>query len=167
MPEISRRLPQIAIYPGSFDPLTYGHLNIIHRGVELFPRLIVAVAENTSKKPMFSTAERVEMIGRCVGTMEGVEVDTFSGLLVEYARAKNARVILRGIRSFQDYEYEFQMALTNKFLYPELETVFLVTDGAYAHLSSTLIREIVLMGGSVRGMVPDPIAGWLEGKRKG
>jgi pantetheine-phosphate adenylyltransferase len=155
-------VPEVAIYPGSFDPLTYGHLNIIQRGVELFSKLIVAVAENTSKKPMFLPSERVEMIRRCVGERPEIEVDSFSGLLVEYARKRNARVILRGIRSFQDYEYEFQMALTNKFLCPELETVFLVTDGAYAHLSSTLIREIVLMGGSVRGMVPDPIAEWLE-----
>lgn len=158
--------PQIAIYPGSFDPLTFGHLNIIQRGVRLFPRLVVAVAENTSKKPMFTVEERVAMIRECIATYPHVEVDHFSGLLVEYAKRMNARVILRGIRSFQDYEYEFQMALTNKFLYGELETVFLVTDGAYAHLSSTLIREIVLMGGSVEGMVPEPIARWLKQKAR-
>lgn len=155
-------MSEIAIYPGSFDPLTYGHMNIIQRGIQLFPRLIVAVAENTSKKPMFTVAERVQMIKDCIGRHKGIVVESFSGLLVEYAKKKGARVILRGIRSFQDYEYEFQMALTNKFLYPELETVFLVTDGAYAHLSSTLIREIVLMGGSVKGMVPDNIASWLK-----
>lgn len=153
---------EVAIYPGSFDPLTYGHLNIIERGVRLFSRLIVAVAVNTSKKGIFTLEERVEMIREATQGYPQVEVDSFSGLLVHYCKKKGARVILRGLRSFQDYEYEFQMALTNKFLYPDVETVFLVTENVYSHLSSTLIKEIALMGGSVEGMVPPPVVKRLK-----
>lgn len=146
-----------AIYAGSFDPLTYGHLNIIERGSRLFSRLDVAVANNTSKKNVFSPPERREMVADAVRDLDNVRVDLFDGLLVEYARKVGARVLLRGLRSVKDYEYEFQMALTNRQMNGDIDTVFLVTEGKYAHIASSLVREIVTMGGSVEGMVPPHI----------
>ncbi len=157
-------MERIAIYPGSFDPLTYGHLNIIERGRLLFDKLIVAVAHNTAKKTFFEFEERVEILREILKDVKDVEVDGFQGLLVDYAVRKNATVILRGIRTVSDFEYEFQMALANKMLNPSLETVFMMTDAKYSYLSSTLIKEIVHFGGSVTSMVPPLVEEKLKEK---
>jgi len=144
----------LAIYPGSFDPTTNGHLDLIERGSQLFHRLIVAVLTNLEKNPLFTVAERVEMLREATRAIPNVSVDTFSGLLVDYARQKQAKALLRGIRAFTDYEYELQMALTNRKLSPDVETVFLMPALAYTYVSSRLVREIFQLGGSVTGMVP-------------
>jgi len=144
----------LAIYPGSFDPITNGHLDLIHRGSHLFERLVVAVLTNLEKQPLFTVAERVEMLQEVTHGLPNVSVDTFSGLLVDYARQKKARVILRGIRAFTDYEYELQMALMNRKLEPRLETLFLMPAVAYTFVSARLVREIFQHGGSVKGLVP-------------
>jgi pantetheine-phosphate adenylyltransferase len=144
----------LAIYPGSFDPITNGHLDLIERGSHLFDRLIVAVLTNLEKDPLFTVAERVEMLQEATRAIPNVAVDTFSGLLVDYARQKQAQVILRGIRAFTDYEYELQMALMNRKLAPDLETVFLMPALAYTYVSSRLVREIFQHGGSVKDLVP-------------
>ena len=144
----------LAIYPGSFDPITNGHLDLIQRGSQIFNRLIVAVLTNLEKNPLFTVPERVEMLQEVTHGIPNVSVDTFSGLLVDYARQNQAKVILRGIRAFTDYEYEMQMALMNRKLEPELETVFLMPALAYTYLSSRLVREVFHLGGSVDGLVP-------------
>ncbi len=144
----------LAIYPGSFDPITNGHLDLIERGSQLFQRLIVAVLTNLEKDPLFTVTERVEMLQEATRAISNVSVDTFRGLLVEYARQKHAQVILRGIRAFTDYEYELQMALMNRKLEPELETVFLMPAVSYTYVSSRLVKEIFQHGGSVKGLVP-------------
>jgi pantetheine-phosphate adenylyltransferase len=144
----------LAIYPGSFDPITNGHLDLIERGSHLFDRLIVAVLTNLEKDPLFTVAERVEMLQEATHAIPNVAVDTFRGLLVDYARQKRAQVILRGIRAFTDYEYELQMALMNRKLEPDLETVFLMPALSYTYVSSRLVREIFQHGGSVKDLVP-------------
>jgi pantetheine-phosphate adenylyltransferase len=144
----------LAIYPGSFDPITNGHLDLIERGSQIFTRLIVAVLTNIEKNPLFSVAERVEMLQEATHKIPNVSVDTFSGLLVDYAQQKQAKAILRGIRAFADYEYELQMALMNRKLAPELETVFLMPALAYGFVSSRLVREVFQLGGSVTTLVP-------------
>ncbi|MGD0922975.1 MAG: pantetheine-phosphate adenylyltransferase [Terriglobia bacterium] len=153
-----------AIYPGSFDPLTHGHLDLIERASQLFDQLVVAVLTNLEKAPLFSLEERVEMLREVTAGMPNVSVDTFSGLLVDYAMKKKARVILRGIRAFTDYEYELQMALMNRQLQPNLETVFLTPAQAYSHISSRLVKEIFQHGGSVSGLVPPVVEQRLRQK---
>lgn len=153
-----------AIYAGSFDPLTFGHLNVIERGARIVDKLVVAVANNTSKSGVFTPRERVEIIRESVGHLHNVSVATFEGLLVDYARKTKATVLLRGLRSVNDFQYEFQMALTNKDLNRDIDTVFLATEGKYAHVASSLIREIVAMGGSVKGMVPKHVERRLDRK---
>lgn len=153
-----------AIYPGSFDPITNGHLDLIQRGSRLFDRLIVAVLTNIEKKPLFSAQERVEMLTEVTRGIPGVSVDTFSGLLVDYARRKQAAAILRGVRAFSDYEYELQMALMNRKLDATLETVFLMPAGAFLYISSRLVKEIVHHGGPVAGLVPPLVEERLRGK---
>jgi pantetheine-phosphate adenylyltransferase len=153
-----------AIYPGSFDPLTHGHLDLIERASQIFDHLVVAVLTNLEKAPLFSLEERVEMLREVTAGMPNVSVDTFSGLLVNYAMKKKARVILRGIRAFTDYEYELQMALMNRQLQPNLETVFLTPAQAYSHISSRLVKEIFQHGGSVSGLVPPVVEQRLRQK---
>ena len=143
-----------AIYPGSFDPITNGHLDLIERGSLLFDRLIVAVLTNLEKSPLFSVEERMEMLRQVTREIERVTVERFSGLLVDYARAKQARAILRGVRAFSDYEYELQMALMNRKLAPEVETVFLMPAESYVYISSRMVKEIFQLGGPVKGLVP-------------
>lgn len=144
---------KIAICPGSFDPPTDGHLNIVRRALKIFDKVIVAVAVNTTKKPIFTPDERVEMLKEIFRKYDNVEVDKFEGLLVEYAKKRDAHTILRGIRNMSDYEYEFQMALANKTLYPDLEFIFMMTEGEYAHLSSSIIKEVITFGGKGSGMI--------------
>jgi len=146
--------PTLAIYPGSFDPVTNGHLDLIERGTKIFDRLIVAVLRNLEKEPLFTVAERVEMLREVTRAWPNVEVDVFAGLLVDYARQRKANVILRGIRAISDYEYELQMALMNRKLEAQIETVFMMPAEQYSYLSSRLVREIAQLGGSIHGLVP-------------
>ena len=154
----------VAIYPGSFDPVTNGHLDLIERGEKMFDRLIVAVLKNTEKEPMFSVPERVEMLREVTKHWESVEIDVFQGLLVDYARKRGAAVILRGIRAISDYEYELQMALMNRKLEPRLETVFMMPGETYSYLSAKLVREIAHFGGPLTGLVPLSVEHRLRAK---
>ncbi|MBD0363000.1 MAG: pantetheine-phosphate adenylyltransferase [Coleofasciculus sp. C3-bin4] len=148
----------IAIYPGSFDPITLGHLDIIERGCKLFDQVIVAVLRNPSKSPLFTVQQRVEQIRLCTQHLSNVEVDTFAGLTVEYARLRNAKVLLRGLRVLSDFEKELQMAHTNETLWDEIETVFLATSNEYSFLSSSVVKEVARFGGSVDHLVPQQVA---------
>jgi pantetheine-phosphate adenylyltransferase len=154
----------IAIYPGSFDPVTNGHLDLIERGEKMFDLLIVAVLRNAEKEPLFSVAERVEMLREVTKQWTGVEIDVFDGLLVDYARKRGAGVILRGIRAVSDYEYELQMGLMNRKLEPRLETVFMLPGLSYSYLSSKLVREIAKLGASLKGLVPEVVEQRLRAK---
>ncbi len=153
-----------AIYPGSFDPMTNGHLDLIARGAKLFDRLIVGVLRNPSKNPLFSVEERVEMLREGTGAYANVEVATFEGLLVDFARQRGARAVLRGIRAISDYEYELQMAMMNRRLNPEVETIFLMPDAQYSYVSSRLVKEAARLGGSVAGLVPELVIRRLKDK---
>jgi pantetheine-phosphate adenylyltransferase len=153
-----------AIYPGSFDPLTNGHLDLIERGSKIFDRLIVAILRNTEKTPLFSLAERRDMMEAMTEPWKNVSVDTFEGLMVDYAVKVKATAVLRGIRAISDYEYELQMALMNRKLAPNLETVFMMPAEAYSYLSSRLVREIAQLGGAVEGLVPDLVQQRLREK---
>ncbi len=148
---------RVAVYPGSFDPITLGHLDIIQRGAHTFDKLIVAVATNEDKNPIFSVEERKEMISKVVGSIPNVEIDSFNGLTIDYVNSKGSNVILRGIRTVSDFEYEFQMALTNRTMAPDIETVFVMTSDKYSFLSSRLIKETVKLGGDVSPFVPPGI----------
>ncbi len=143
-----------AVYPGSFDPITNGHLDLIRRGARLFDRLIVAVLRNEAKQPLFSVEERCEMLRDAVSDMPNVSIDSFGGLLVQYAASQNATVLLRGIRAVSDYEYELQMALMNRRLRPDIETVTLMSADAYSFISSRLVKEVISLGGNIAGLVP-------------
>jgi pantetheine-phosphate adenylyltransferase len=144
----------LAVYPGTFDPVTNGHLDVIERGARLFERLVVAAAVNTGKAPLFTEAERVAMLRVEVARFPNVEVDAFRGLAVEYARRRGARVILRGIRTLSDFEYEFQMALTNRTLAPDIETIFVMSNVEWSYTSSRLLKEAALMGADVSHFLP-------------
>lgn len=147
----------IAIYPGSFDPVTNGHLDLIERGEKMFDLLIVAVLQNVEKQPLFSVKERVEMLREVSKQWSDVEVDVFDGLLVDYARKKGAGVILRGIRAVSDYEYELQMALMNRELHDGAETIFMLPAVEYTYVSSRLVKEVFRLGGDVARLVPPPV----------
>jgi len=155
---VATKPPQvIAIYPGSFDPITNGHLDLIERGCRLFDKLIVSILRNETKQPLFSVEERIEMLGEVVGDYPNVAVDSFGGLLVDYAAQNNATVLLRGIRAISDYEYELQMALMNRRLRPDIETVFMMASEAYSFISSRLVKEVFGLGGDIEGLVPPSV----------
>ena len=147
----------VAIYPGSFDPITTGHLDLIQRASVLFDKLIVAILRNDEKKPLFSVQERIEMLQESVTGIANVEVASFDGLLVSYAAECGASVIVRGIRAISDYEYELQMALMNRRLGPDIETVFLMAGEAHSFISSRLVKEVIRLGGNIRGLVPPSV----------
>ena len=147
----------VAIYPGSFDPITNGHLDLVERGAKLFGRLIVAILRNDSKEPLFTVEERVEMLGEVLQGYSNVDVDSFDGLLVDYAASQRATVLLRGIRAISDYEFELTRALMNRRLRPEIETVFMMSGEAYSFISSRLVKEVISLGGNISGLVPHSV----------
>lgn len=159
-------MTRVGIYPGSFDPVTNGHLDVLHRALALVDRVVIAIADNVNKKGLFSTQERAELL-RGVIDDDRVEVDTFHGLLVNYAQKRRADVIIRGLRAVADFEYEFQLALMNRRLVPEVDTVFLMTDERHFYISSSLVKEVATHGGDVSGFVPELVQQALEKKLRG
>jgi pantetheine-phosphate adenylyltransferase len=158
--------PRIAVYPGSFDPLTNGHVDIIRRGSRLFDRIIVAILINSEKRALFSVEERVEMVRETFAGDSNVEVETFDGLLVEFARRRHVNVIVRGLRAVSDFEYEMQMALMNRHLNESAETVFMMPAEQYSYVSSRLVKEVAALGGSVTGLVPGHVEARLKGRQR-
>jgi pantetheine-phosphate adenylyltransferase len=156
----------VAIYPGSFDPITSGHLDVIERGSRLFDRLIVSILRNEAKAPLFTIEERMQMLGEVTSRFENVEIDSFDGLLANYALERGARVILRGIRAVSDYEYELQMALMNRRLQPQLETVFLLAGEQFSFISSKLVKEVIGLGGNISDFVPPAVERRLRERLK-
>jgi pantetheine-phosphate adenylyltransferase len=155
---------QKAIYPGSFDPVTYGHIDLIKRAQDIFPEVIVAVAHNTQKKPIFSLKERVRLLKNATADLKGVTVDDFDGLVIDYARRQKAKVLIRGLRMISDFEYEFQMALTNRKLDPNIETIFLMPHESYSYLSSRLLKEAAFLGADLSDFIPDFVEEALKKK---
>lgn len=156
--------PRLAVYPGSFDPLTNGHVDIIERGARLFDRIVIALLVNPDKSSLFPVAERAGIAREVFRGRANVEVDTFDGLLVEYARRRRASVIVRGLRAISDFEYEMQMALMNRRLSGEIETVFMMPAEPYTYVSSRLVKEVCALGGSIAGLVPEVVAGRLAAR---
>ncbi len=157
-------MKRICIYPGSFDPITYGHMDIIERTQGLFDELVVAIAHNIRKNSLFTISERIEMIRDLTGKFGNVSVDAFDGLLVDYVRKRNACCVVRGLRAFSDFEYEFQMALTNRKLNDSFETIFLMTHENYSFISSSLVKELIEFGGDISAFVPEPVERRLKEK---
>lgn len=155
---------RIAVYPGSFDPMTNGHLDIIRRSVKLFDRVLVSVLENEGKSPLFTVSERMDLIRRCVEGMDHVEVHSFSGLLVDFMRRRNATVVVRGIRAVSDYEYELQMALMNRELNADAETIFMLPAVEYTFVASRLVKEVFRLGGDISHLVPEPVLEALKAR---
>lgn len=153
---------RLAVYPGSFDPVTNGHLDIIQRASKTFDRVYVAILTNSSKTPMFSIEQRLDWLRRSTAHIENVEVDCFSGLLVNYMKEKNANIIIKGLRAVSDFEYEFQMALMNRKLSPDVETLFMMTSGKYSYLSSSIVKEIARHRASLSGLVPEFMIGEIS-----
>lgn len=153
-----------AIYPGTFDPITLGHLDVIERAARIFPRLVVAVAASTRKETLFSLEERCQLVKEAVRALPNVEVEPFEGLLVDYARSKGIRILVRGLRAFSDFEFEFQMALSNRKMAPDIETLFLMPKEDYSYVSSSTVREIAQFGGDVSQFVPPHIVQAIRSK---
>ena len=158
--------PRIAVYPGSFDPLTNGHVDIIQRGARLFDRIVIALLINIGKSPLFTIEERVQIAREVFRDHPNVEVDTFEGLLVDYARRRDASVIVRGLRAISDFEYEMQMALMNRRLSPDLETVLMMPAETYTYVSSRLVKEVFALGGTIDGLVPEVVEARLRRKQQ-
>jgi pantetheine-phosphate adenylyltransferase len=156
----------LAVYPGTFDPITNGHVDILRRSLKIFDRVVVALAENVRKAPLFSTEERHKMITDALGRDARLEVDAFQGLLADYCRRRGATVVIRGLRALADFEYEFQSAHMNRRLAPDVETLFLMTSEESFYVSSSLVKEVALMGGDVSGLVPAGVVAALAEKRK-
>lgn len=156
--------PTIAVCPGSFDPVTYGHLDIIHRAAEVFDKVIVAVLKNASKSPLFSIQERMELLIEVTKDLPNVEVDGFEDLLVNYIQKKNAHVIVKGLRAVSDFEYELQMASVNRKLSDKIETFFMMSSTQYSYLSSSIVKQIAMFGGPISDLVPDPVEQALRRK---
>lgn len=154
----------IAIYPGTFDPLTNGHLSILNRSLKIFDKLIIAILINPKKTPLFSLEERIDMINQVLGDKENIEVDSFNGLLVDYAVQKGANVIVRGLRAMSDFEFEFQLALMNRKLNRDVQSVFLMTDYKWFYTSSTIIKEAASLNGNITGLVPPIVCEKLKEK---
>ncbi|MEQ1870648.1 MAG: pantetheine-phosphate adenylyltransferase [Vicinamibacterales bacterium] len=157
-------MPTLAVYPGSFDPITNGHVDIIHRGARLFDRIVVAIAANAEKTPLFTMTERIEIARLVFADTPNVEVEAFDGLLVDYVQRRKAQVIVRGLRAVSDFEYEFQMALMNRRLNDQVETIFMMPAEQYSYISSRLIKEVFSLGGRVHGLVPDMVEDRLRQK---
>jgi pantetheine-phosphate adenylyltransferase len=157
----------LAVYPGSFDPLTNGHVDIITRGARLFDRIVVAILVNAEKSPLFTMAERVEIARHVFREHQNVEIDTFEGLLVDYVERRGANVIVRGLRAISDFEFEFQMALMNQRLNGRIDTIFMMPAEQYTYISSRMIKEVFSLGGRVSGLVPDTVEERLRGKFSG
>ena len=155
-----------AIYPGSFDPITNGHLDVLERAASIFDRVIIAVLDNTKKKYLLSTDERVSLIKEAAEHLKNVEVDAFDGLTIEYARKQNAEVLIRGLRAVSDFEFEMQLSQMNSALAPEINTIFLITKPKYNFVSSSTVKEIAMMGGDISGFVPENVKMYLENKYK-
>ncbi|MBI4706469.1 MAG: pantetheine-phosphate adenylyltransferase [Candidatus Omnitrophica bacterium] len=155
---------QIAIYPGTFDPVTYGHIDIIKRAQEVFSEVIIGVAHNPHKKPLFDVNERVGLLKKATRDFKSVEVCDFNGLVVDFARKRKAKVIIRGLRMLSDFEYEFQMALTNRKIAPDIETIFMMPQESYSYLSSKLLKEVASMGADISSFVPDFVESSLKNK---
>ncbi|MEW5761791.1 MAG: pantetheine-phosphate adenylyltransferase [Bacillota bacterium] len=153
-----------AVYPGSFDPVTYGHMDVIHRAANLFDKLIVAISRRTGKTPLFSLEERRAMLEAVLASYRNVEVDVYDGLTVHYVRRRGGQAIVRGLRAISDFDYEFTMALTNKKLAPEIETVFLMTEARYSFISSSIIKEVAALQGCLADFVPPPVEKMLRAK---
>ncbi len=156
--------PRLAVYPGTFDPLTMGHVSLIRRGLKVFDKIVLAIAESTPKKTLFSIEERVELAKEVFRDEDRIIIDPFNSLLIDYVDSKNAGTILRGLRAVSDFEYEFQMALMNRKLEQDIETVFLMTDFKWMYLSSTIVKEVAQYGGDVCGLVPGPVVKALNVK---
>ncbi|CDF57904.1 pantetheine-phosphate adenylyltransferase [Thermobrachium celere] len=160
-------MAKIVVYPGSFDPITNGHLDIIQRAAKIFDKVIVAVLENPEKKnPLFSANERVELIKRVVNGIENVEVESFKGLLIDFMKKKESKVIIKGLRAVSDFEYEFQMALMNNKLDENIETLFMMTSSQYSYLSSSSVKQVAMYGGCLKGLVPEEIIEDIKNKFK-
>ncbi len=159
-------MEKIAVYPGSFDPITNGHVDIVQRGLKIFDKILISVLENPKKSPLFTTKERIGMIQEIFSDEKNVEVKAFDGLLVEFAKKNKAKIVIRGLRAVSDFEYEFQMALMNRKLNPDIETFFMTPNISYTFLSSKLVKEIFMLGGCLRGLVPMHVEEKLREKFK-
>jgi len=159
-------MPKTAIYPGSFDPVTYGHIDLIKRATQIHDKVIIAVANNSHKSPLFSIEERLDMIKEATKDIEGIEVESFDGLVIDYAKKRKVKILIRGLRMISDFEYEFQMALTNRRLSTDVETVFLMPSEQYSYLSSTLLKEAASLGADLSSFVPAFVAKRLKNRLK-
>lgn len=153
-----------AVYPGSFDPVTNGHIDVIKRALKIFDKVIVAVGDNPGKKPAFSIEERLVMLKECTKDMSNIEIDTFSGLLIDYVRKKGSRIIIRGLRAVSDFDFEFQRALMNRVVDDEIETIFIMTKEHYVYLNSSIVKEMAMFNGNITGLVPEIVEKKLKEK---
>lgn len=160
-------MKEMAIYAGTFDPLTFGHLDLIERSIEIFPKVILAVARSTPKDVLFTLEERLSMAQEVVKGFKNIEVEMFDGLLINYVRSKDARLLIRGLRAYSDFEYEFQMALTNRKMAPEIETLFMMPKEIHSYVSSSTVRQVAILGGDTSKFVPESVQKCIDAKVKG